>query len=213
MVITHHGGQCFKVTFGDLTLVFDPISKKATLPSTRLSADIVFVSRDNPDMNGVAEATGSGKDTFVISGPGEYDRSGITAQGFLTKSRYGLAQDQEEAVNTLYLVELEGMTILHAGALADVELPQVARESIESVDILFVPVGGDGVLDGSAASKLIKTLTPRIIIPMHWDGMGAPESLDSFLKEMGGEYETVDKLTLKKKDALEKDGAIIVVTH
>ncbi len=27
MVITHHGGQCFKVTFGDLTLVFDPISK------------------------------------------------------------------------------------------------------------------------------------------------------------------------------------------
>ncbi len=213
MVITHHGGQCFKVTFGDLTLVFDPISKKATLPSTRLGADIVFVSRNHTDMNGVSEATASGKDTFEISGPGEYDRSGITAQGFLTKSRYGFAQEQEEAVNTLYLVELEGMTILHAGALASAELPQTVRESIEAVDILFVPVGGDGVLDSAAASKLVTTLNPRIIIPMHWDGMGEPESLNNFLKEMGGEYETVDKLTLKKKDALEKDGAIIVVTH
>ena len=38
MVITHHGGQCFKVTFGDLTLVFDPIAKGATLPSVRFGA-------------------------------------------------------------------------------------------------------------------------------------------------------------------------------
>ena len=28
MVITYHGGQCFKVSFGDTTLAFNPISKK-----------------------------------------------------------------------------------------------------------------------------------------------------------------------------------------
>ena len=39
MVITHHGGQCFKVTFGDLTLVFDPISKGGTLPAVRFEQD------------------------------------------------------------------------------------------------------------------------------------------------------------------------------
>ena len=57
MVITHHGGQCFKVTFGDLTLVFDPIAKGASLPSVRFGADIALVSRDHPDMNGVEEVT------------------------------------------------------------------------------------------------------------------------------------------------------------
>ena len=55
MVITHHGGQCFKVTLGDLTLVFDPVSKNGTLPGDRFGADIALVSRNHPDMNGVAE--------------------------------------------------------------------------------------------------------------------------------------------------------------
>ena len=72
MVITHHGGQCFKVTFGDLTLVFDPISKNATLPAVRFGADIALVSRDHPDINGVEEVTYGEKTPFAITGPGEY---------------------------------------------------------------------------------------------------------------------------------------------
>ena len=31
MVISYHGGQCFKVSFGDTTLAFNPISKKSKL--------------------------------------------------------------------------------------------------------------------------------------------------------------------------------------
>ncbi len=212
MVITHYGGQCFKVTFGDLTLVFDPIGKGATLPAVHFGADIVFVSRNHPDMNGVAEVRGGSKELFVIDGPGEYERSGVTVQGFLSKSHYGLPKEKDEAVNTVYLVELEGMTLLHAGALSDPELSKEARESIESIDVLFIPIGGDGVLDVAAAAKLATALAPRIIIPMHWNGMGLPQSLEQFLKERGNKHDTVDKLTLKKKDTIEKDGAIIVVT-
>ena len=212
MVITHHGGQCFKVTYGNLTLVFDPIAKGATLPSVRFGSDIALVSRNHPDMNGTAEVSFNGKEPFVIDGPGEYERAGVTVQGFLTKSQYQLGKGQESAVNTAYLVELEGMTLLHLGALSDGSLPAAAREAIETVDVLFVPVGGDGVLDAAAASKLATTLEPHIIIPMHWSGMGESKALDAFLKEAGGEKtETVDKLTLKKKDAVEKDGAIIVI--
>ncbi len=212
MVITHHTGQCFKVTFGDLVLAFGPIDKKSKLNAVRFGADIALVSYNNIDMNGVSEVKGSGKDLFIISGPGEYERSGVTTQGFLTKSRYGLNDDQEDAVNTMYLVELEGMTILYAGALNNPELTKEARESIESVDIMFVPVGGNGVLDSTAARKLIASVAPKIIIPMHWNGIGNDKSLDLFLKESGDKHETVDKLTIKKKDMIDKDGAIIVVT-
>lgn len=212
MVITHHGGQCFKVTFGDLTLVFDPISKNGTLPAVRFGADIALVSRNHPDMNGVAEVAYGDKQPFVISGAGEYERGGVTVQGFLTKSRYGLAKGEEGAVNTMYVVELEGMTLVHLGALADAELPKEAREAIDEVDVLFVPVGGNGVLAAAEAGKLTTILEPHIIVPMHWSGMGTPKALEHFLKEEGGASETTEKLTLKKKDALAKDGAIIVIT-
>lgn len=212
MVITHHKGQCFKVTFGDLTLVFDPISKESSLPSVRFGSDIALISRNHADMNGSAEVSFGGKEPFVISGPGEYEKEGVTIQGFLTKSQYGVPKGKLDAVNTVYAVKLEGMTLVHLGALSDPMLSQDAREAIDDIDVLFVPVGGAGVLTPAEASKIATVLEPRIIIPMHFEGIGEKSALATFLAEAGGEHETVDKLTLKKKDAQEKDGAIIVIS-
>lgn len=218
MVITHHGGQCFKVTLGDLTLVFDPISKKGTLPAVRFGADIALVSRNHPDFNGTEEVAFGDKEPFVISGPGEYEKQGVVVQGFLSKSQYGLlaqaglGKGKTEAVNTIYSVELEDMKLVHLGALSDEELPKEAREGIDEIDVLFVPVGGDGVLSAAKAQELAVSLEPKIIVPMHWSGMGAPKSLEAFLKEAGSEGEKVDKLTLKKKDLAGKDGSILVIT-
>lgn len=226
MVITHHGGQCFKVTLGDLTIVFDPISKGASLPSVRFGADIALVSRDHPDMNGIEEVTYGEKKPFAVTGPGEYERQGVVIQGFLSGSKYGLGKGQaktskagspdaeasrESAVNTIYSVELEDMTLVHLGALSDSELSKEARESIDEIDVLFVPVGGDGVLTHAKAHELAVSLEPKIIIPMHWSGIGQPKSLEAFLKEAGNGGEKVDKLTLKKKDLIGRDGSILVI--
>lgn len=212
MVITHHGGQCFKVTLGDLTIVFDPISKGATLPSVRFGADIALVSRNHKDMNGIEEVTYGGKAPFAITGPGEYERQGVVVRGFFSKSMYGLLKSQAEAVNTIYAVALEDMTLVHLGALSDAELSKEAREGIGEIDVLFVPVGGDGVLSSAKAHELAVALEPKIIIPMHWSGMGEPKSLEAFLKDAGNGSETVDKLTLKKKDLVDRDGSILVLT-
>ena len=215
MVITHHGGQCFKVTFGDLTLVFDPPSKKGSLSPVRFGADIVLVSRNHGDMNGVDEVSSGSNSPFVVSGPGEYEHSGVTIQGFLTKSEFPASTrastEERKYVNTVYAVTLEGMTLLHLGALHDPMLSQDAREAIDDIDILFLPIGGEGVLDAHQAAKLAVTLEPHIIIPMHWSGMGEAKALETYLKEEGGEAEKVDKLTLKKKDVADKNGAIIVI--
>ena len=211
MVITHHGGQCFKVTLGDLTIVFDPIAKNASLPAVRFGADIALVSRNHPDMNGIEEVTYGEKVPFAVTGPGEYERQGIVIQGFLSHSKYGLAKGETEAVNTIYSVELEDMTLVHLGALSDTELSKEARESIDEIDVLFVPVGGDGVLSPSKAHELAVSLEPKIIVPMHWSGIGQPKSLEAFLKEAGNGKEKVDKLTLKKKDLVGLEGSILVI--
>lgn len=212
MVITHHGGQCFKVTLGDLTLVFDPIAKGGALPPVRFGADIALVSRNHPDMNGVDEVTYGDKTPFSITGPGEYERAGVVIQGFLSRSKYGLAKGEESAVNTVYSVELEDMTLVHLGALADEELSNEARESIDEIDVLFVPIGADGVLSPAEAHELAVSLEPKIIVPMHWSGMGEPKALEAFLKEAGNGSEKADKLTLKKKDLIGRDGSILIIT-
>jgi L-ascorbate metabolism protein UlaG (beta-lactamase superfamily) len=226
MVITHHGGQCFKVTFGDTTIVFDPIAKGATLPAVKFGADIALVSRNHPDMNGVDEVTygdpssssGRGKIPFAITGPGEYERQGIVVRGFLSKSEYGLPKGKAEAINTIYSVELEDMTLVHLGALSDVELSKEAREGIDEIDVLFVPVGGDGVLSPEGAYKLANSLEPKMIIPMHWSlpaqagGTGEAKALDAFLKAAGGKGDKADKLTLKKKDLAGLEGSILTLT-
>lgn len=208
MVITHHGGQCFKVSFGDITLAFDPPSKVSKLPNkVRFGADVAFVSRYHPDFNGTEEVGSNDKKAFEISGPGEYEVGGITAFGFLSKSQY-----DDDGVNTIYALTLEDMNICFLGALSDTTLPHDAREALDEIDILFVPVGGDGVLTPSEAGKLATSLEPKIIIPMHWSGMGQKDALADFLKEQGDATQTVDKLTIKKKDLVGLDSAIMVVT-
>ncbi|MDP2652296.1 MAG: MBL fold metallo-hydrolase, partial [bacterium] len=157
-------------------------------------------------------------------GPGEYERQGVVIQGFLSKSKYPTSpkatQDAVvEYVNTIYSVELEDITLVHHGALADTELSKEARENIDEIDVLFVPVGGDGVLSPAKAHELAVSLEPKIIIPMHWNlpagrqgGIEQPKALETFLKEAGNGSEKVDKLTLKKKDLIGRDGSILVLT-
>ncbi|MBU6490749.1 MBL fold metallo-hydrolase [Patescibacteria group bacterium] len=212
MVITHHGGQCFKVTFGELTLAFDPVAKGGTPPPSRFGADIAFVSRDHPDMNGISEVTYGEKIPFAVTGPGEYERQGIVIQGFLSHSAYGLAKGKQEALNTMYAVHIEDMTLVHLGALADEELSKEARENFDEIDILFLPIGGSGVLSAAAAHELAVSLEPKIIIPMHWSGIGEPRALESYLREAGNGGEKLDKLTLKKKDLAGREGSILILT-
>ena len=205
MVITHHGAQCFKVSFGDTTLAFDPISKKSKLSPVKFGADIAFISLQHPDMNGVDEVTFGAKQPFVISGPGEYEVGEVTARGYGVETMYGGVKKY----NTIYQVILEGINIVFLGALGNENIdPQILGE-LGDIDILFVPIGGGDVLDVPAASKLATKLEARCIIPMNY----TDAALKAFLKEEGVDTaETLEKLTVKKKDLAEMEGEIVVLS-
>lgn len=204
MVITYHGGQCFKVTFGDLTLVFNPISKQSTHSAVKFGADIAFVSLNHPDFNGIEEVTYGERAPFVISGAGEYEVGDVTAQGFGVETVY----EKEKRYNTIYRVTLEGMNLVFLGALNTGTLDTKILEAFGDIDILFVPIGGGDVLDVPAASALGVKLEARLIIPMHYD---AP-ALKAFLKEEGAEgTKPQEKLTIKKKDVSTMEGEIVVL--
>jgi L-ascorbate metabolism protein UlaG (beta-lactamase superfamily) len=212
MVITYHGGECFKVSQGDLTLAFNPPSKDSKLKMSKFGSDIVLSSLNNEDLNGTDTASLGDREPFVVEGPGEYDVKGVSIHGFGSQSHYG---DGKEHLNTIYKVTLEGMNLCYLGAL-DGALPPSAKVELDDVDILFVPIGGDGVLDYSAGYKLAVQLEPKAIIPMHYGadtGIGSKDALKQFLKEAGVDgLKPVDRLTLKKKDLEGKEAEIIVVS-
>jgi L-ascorbate metabolism protein UlaG (beta-lactamase superfamily) len=212
MIITYQGVEFFKVQFGDTILAFNPISKESKFKPTRFFADVALVTSNNPAFNGTENLSYNGKDPLVISGPGEYETKGVFIKGFASKTKYGVKDG--EKINTIYTVVLENMTLCFLGALSDEKPSAEFLESIEDIDILFLPIGDDGVLDVAKANKLAVTLEPKIIIPMHYGDVGAENALKKFLKEAGEDKVTpIDKLTIKKKDLEGKEGEIVVLSQ
>lgn len=206
MIITYHGGQCFKVSFGDTTLAFDPISKQSKqYDPVKFGADVAFVSLRHPDFNGVEQVAFGNKEPFVVEGPGEYEFGSVTARGFGVKTTY----DKEDRYNTIYQVRMEEMNIIFLGALSSPEIDSKILGEFSDIDILFVPVGGGDVLEVPEAAKLATKLEARLVIPMHYDTV----ALKAFLKEEGKEgLKPVDKLTIKKKDVLVMEGELVVLS-
>lgn len=206
MIISYQGAQSFKVQFGDTILAFDPVSKKSKFKANNFGADIALISVNHPDMNGVDQVSRGEKQAFIINGPGEYEIQGVFIKGLLSSSNYG----GSELINTVYTVNFENMNLCFLGALGNADIPSDTKAGIDGVDILFVPIGGNGVLNPAEAYKLAVSLEPSIIIPMNFD----EKSLKVFLKESGEEgTKPIEKLTIKKKDLEGKEGEIIILSE
>jgi hypothetical protein len=210
MIITYQGVESLKIQFGDTVIAYNPVSKDSKFRTSRYGADIVLISTNLPDFNGIDQASRGDKEPFAITGPGEYEIGGIFIRGFLSNTKY----DGKDSINTIYLLNLEGMNLCFLGALSSISsIDSQALEALDDIDILFVPIGGDGVLTPAEANKIAVQLEPKIIIPTHYgDGLSAT-ALKSFLKEGGEEgIKPEDKLTLKKKDLEGKEGDIVVLS-
>lgn len=209
MIITYLGGEFFKVQFGDVTLAFNPISKDSDLKPSRFGADIALISANHPDFNGSDQVAHGDKQPFVVAGPGEYEVGGVFIKGLPSTTAYGFGG--KELVNAIYTVSLENMNLCFLGAHNANELKAETIEALDDIDILFVPIGGEGVLEPAKAYKLAVSLEPKIIIPMHYGDIGIKDALKVFLKEAGENPEPQAKLTLKKKDLEGKEADVVVL--
>jgi len=206
MVISYLGGECFKVSQGELTLAFNLPSKESKQKSVKFGSDILFISAHHPDFTGIENAAFGERAPFVIEGPGEYEVKDVAVRGFASETTYGGGS----SVNTIYSIILEGMNLCFLGALSNPVLPVAAKQELDDIDILFLPIGGSGVLDHAESYKLAVQLEPKAIIPMHY----TPESLKLFLKEAGvDKVEQMEKFTVKKKDLDGKEGEIVVLSQ
>ncbi len=190
------------------TIVTDPYDPvKTGLDEIKLKADIVTISHDAPSHSNLKAVK---EQKWVITGPGEYEIGGV----FLNALRVG---DREKNGNNIVCVyDYEGLTVAHLGDIQDVP-KRKELESMGSVDILLVPVGGGKGLAAGKAAEVVNLIEPKIVIPMHFktdDLKLELTGLDTFLKQMGSgkELEVLDSLKIKSKD-LPEDTTLVVLNH
>jgi len=201
MIITWYGQACFKIQSGERSIVIDPFTKSIGLIPPSIQADIVFVTHEHSDHNNIRAIKG---EYFLINGAGEYEAKGIKAQGIA--SFHDNEGGSKRGPNTLYLIEFEGIRILHLGDLGQESLEDRQVEEIGRVDILMIPVGGFFTIDAKQAVGIVQQMEPKIVIPMHYKVPGLTinelQSVGKFLKEFGEEddIKPQEKLVVKQKD-------------
>jgi L-ascorbate metabolism protein UlaG (beta-lactamase superfamily) len=140
---------------------------------------------------------------LLVDQPGEYEVSGVSIYGIAARAH---TDEGGQKTATIYKLMLDDLSILVTGHVYP-ELSDDQLEAIGMVDVMFVPVGGNGyTLDGVGALKLIKEVEPRLVIPTHYEdsSLNFPvpqQPLDQALKALAMEpKETTAKLKLKATD-------------
>jgi L-ascorbate metabolism protein UlaG (beta-lactamase superfamily) len=89
-------------------------------------------------------------------------------------------------------------------------------ESLGTVNVVLVPVGGGGGLNAAKAAEVISLIEPNLVIPMHYSTPAAKVSLDSlnkFIKEMGlSKAETQPSLKVSRS-GLPNETHVIVLDY
>jgi L-ascorbate metabolism protein UlaG (beta-lactamase superfamily) len=188
MEITWYGHSCFRLTERNYaTVVTDPFdSKTIGYDALKLRSDIVTVSHDAPGHNNTDAVKGT---SHVIDGPGEFEIGGVFITGVQSDSTSsGKKKNKDDSPrNTIYVFDYDGITIAHLGDLRQTPT-QSEIESLGTVNVVLVPVGGGGGLNAAKAAEVISLIEPNLVIPMHYSTPAAKLSLDSlnkFIKEMG----------------------------
>lgn len=208
------GLSSFKIRGKHVSVVTDPYTSEVVgikFPK-HTESNIVTVSHQHKDHNAIGNIEGN---PFVVKGPGEYEIQGVTIMGFTTF--HDSAGGKERGTNTIYRIEIDGVTIAHLGDLGHT-LSSDQVEELDGVDILCIPVGGHYTIDAATAASIVGEIEPKIVIPMHYQrkefnqqtfGVLAPVA--DFFKEMGKEKVVpLAKLSISK-DKLPQELQVVVL--
>jgi L-ascorbate metabolism protein UlaG (beta-lactamase superfamily) len=194
--ITWLGHSCFRIKGKEAVIITDPVDPATGYAAGKVKGDIISISHMHKGHSYI-ECLES--DYKVIKGPGEYEIKGVFINVF--SSFHDSKEGNERGKNNIFLFEIDGITICHLGDIGHV-IPSNLTEELSDVGILLIPIGGISTIDGSIAADIVRNLSPKIVIPMHYktpEEIKEIESLEKFLKKMGiKEIVAQPKLTVNR---------------
>ncbi len=175
VTITAHGHACFSLYADGYSVVLDPYAH-GMIPGLRqlhLVADAVYCSHDHGDHN-FREAVGL---CLALKEPP------YTLTEFVTPH-----DDQGGALrgmNTVRIFDFDGLRVAHLGDIGCFPEEEL-MDALRGVDCLLIPVGGFYTINAQTAAQIIRSVQPRVAIPMHYStettGFDNIAKLEDFVK-------------------------------
>src|SRR3990167_1302192 len=162
MEIYWSGHSCFRIKGSNATVITDPYAPDAGYSLGQQAANIVTVSHSHPNHSYIQAVTNQPR---VVSRPGEYEINGVLIIGI--GSFHDGESGKTRGKNTIYLMEIDEISICHLGDLGHVLSPEQLEE-IDKVDVLLIPVGGESTINAPLAAEVVRQLEPKIVLPMHY---------------------------------------------
>ena len=197
--IRWHGHACFEIT-DDVTLVTDPHDGKSIgIPAPSVTGDIILVSHDHYDHNSVKSV--EKEDSKVVTDERKRTIHGVEIQGIL--SYHDEEHGAKRGKNIIYKFVMDGIRFCHLGDLGH-ELDDEIVKQIGDVDVLFIPVGGTFTVDDKHAWNVVKSIKPKIVVPMHYKigGLSLPiAGVEPFLEQATYKVVSVgNEIDIEKED-------------
>ena len=204
MDLQFYGANCVVLSLKGVRIVIDDNLAELGAKSILKAGDIALYT--GPHQPPKVETK------LTIDQPGEYEAGGIFIYGIATRSHLDAG---DEAATMYKLLSTEGSALVTGHIYP--ELSDAQLEAIGMIDVMVVPVGGNGyTLDPIGAQKLIRKIEPKIIVPVHYADKALnfevpQQELDNAMKEMAMEpKEHVSKLRVKPTELTDLTQLIVV---
>ncbi len=190
MRVQWYGQSAFCLSTADTTVTIDPFGDLSGLtsgglrfdypPIADVDAHLVLVTHEHADHNGVEAIGGSPEILRSTAGRLQSPIGEVTAIASEHDEQAGTARGP----NTIFAFELDGLRVCHLGDFGQSALREEQAAAIGQVDLLFVPVGGGPTIGAEQAAAIVKRLSPRWAVPMHYrtPRIGFLETADAFLE-------------------------------
>jgi L-ascorbate metabolism protein UlaG (beta-lactamase superfamily) len=203
-------GQSAFLLVGQKTVFVDPFGDMSGAaargiefnypPIEGVTADLVLVTHEHGDHNAVDAVGGSPVVLRSTAGRLESPLGEVVA----VASEHDDVAGTARGPNTVFCFSLDGVRICHLGDFGQPALRPEQREAMGPVDVLFVPVGGGPTIGGVAAAELVRSLAPRLVVPMHYRtaAVNFLEPPDEFLEAFGLGVQRLDTSEAVAEDLL-----------
>lgn len=206
MEIQYFGGNCVRLSAKKASVIVDDNLASLGQKPIAKAGDIILVTN-------LALGVSSIDAKIIIDMPGEYEVSNISIQGVAARAR---TDETGKETATIFKVIADDVRVAITGHIYP-ELADTDLEALGSIDVLIIPVGGNGyTLDSVGALKLIKKIEPKIVIPTHYANKALKyevpqQTLEEAIKGLAMEpKETVDKLKIKAGEFGETTNLIVL---
>lgn len=205
ITIEYFGQSSFGISDSEgMKIVTDPYDPMLGYKFPSISTQLLTVSHDHFDHNNVAAL--QGYEQLIFASTGSFTNGDIKIKGIT--SWHDTTQGSERGPNTIYTYEINKIKICHLGDLGH-ELSVEQINSIGEVDVLMIPVGGFFTINSEEAIKVVNSINPKVVIPMHYgteasrpifeDYLAPVEDFTSKIQLKGWEIQRIDNLTLTKE--------------